>query len=108
MSLVDKIKILDANCRSSVKGKTEYYIFTADGSMLYRLPMPGRTITNFSVKGDTLEMSREDMKSTISKWQIKEGILTLSSQDGKEWSYKHLSPQEGHYDIASQKLKNAP
>ncbi len=53
-------------------------------------------------------MSREDVKSTASKWQIKEGILTLSSQDGKEWSYKHLSPQEGHYDMASQKLKNAP
>ncbi|MBN1546474.1 MAG: hypothetical protein JW902_07440 [Syntrophaceae bacterium] len=87
----------------STKGKKDYYIFTPDGFMLYRLPMPGRTVSKFSIKGDTLEISREDMKPAISKWQIEDGILTLSSQDGKVWSYKRV-PSEGLNSITNKSL----
>ena len=84
-----------------IKGKTLYYIFTADGFMRYRVPMPEKTVTNFSVKDDMLEISRKDIKSTTSKWQINEGILTLSSEDGQEWRYQRLPPEEGHYKLVS-------
>jgi hypothetical protein len=78
----------------NAKGKIEYYIFTKEGFMFYRLPMPGSTVTNYIIKGDTLEMSRKDMKSTNAKWNIKDGYLTLSSEEGKEWTYKRSYSQE--------------
>jgi hypothetical protein len=75
----------------TTKGKAEYYVFTDDGFLHYRLPMPGSTVSRYVVKGNMLEISQEGMDPATMKWQIKDGILTLSSQDGKDFSYRRSS-----------------
>jgi hypothetical protein len=75
----------------TTKGKAEYYFFAYDGFLHYRLPMPGSTVSRYVVKGNMLEISQEGMNPTTMKWQIKDGILTLSSQDGKDFSYRRSS-----------------
>lgn len=76
------------------KGMIEHYIFTKEGVMRYRLPMPGSTVSNYKMKGNTLEMSRKDIEPTITRWHIKDGHLTLSSDNGKEWTYKRPQSQQ--------------
>ena len=56
----------------TTKGKAEYYVFTDDGFLHYRLPMPGNTVSRYVVKGNMLEISQEGMNPTTIKWRIKE------------------------------------
>lgn len=73
---------------STPSGPTGYYTFTFDNRALLEIPMPGETVSNYSVKNGTLVISR-GTESSVMKMEISSDLLILRSEAGKkEFKYK--------------------
>ncbi|MDA8099886.1 MAG: hypothetical protein M0042_09685 [Nitrospiraceae bacterium] len=70
-------------------GETVYYIFTTDNHVFFRIPMPGTTISEYKVNGDTIEL-RRDKEITTMKISVTDDLLILRTQDNKEYRYKRM------------------
>ncbi len=73
---------------SSPSRPTGFYTFTSDNRALIEIPMPGETISNYTVKDNTLVINR-GAESSVMKIEISSDFLILHPEDGKkEFKYK--------------------